>query len=57
MIYGHFSHPKDKNHKIAIAPFFEPNTSFFFKIYTLNKDHQVKVSSSLHIKSFLKENS
>jgi len=23
----------------------------------LNKDHQVKVSSSLHIKSFLKENS
>jgi len=32
MIYGHFSHPKDKSHKIFIAPFFEPN-NFFLNIY------------------------
>jgi len=31
MIYSHFSHPTDTNHKISIAPDFEPNTKFSFK--------------------------
>jgi len=34
-----FSYPNNKSHEISIAPFFEPNTKFFFQKYTLNKDH------------------
>jgi len=49
--------PKIKIIKYPLHLYLSLIQNFSFKIYTLNKDHQVKVSSSLHIKSFLEENS